>query len=163
MKSTAAAVVGLLVIAAVASVVILASSQQAQAGPAGPISTYPASWTSYCGGAVGFLGFRMPVFGDKTTNDDIASGLFQLLPNETLGRIYSAIVNSTQFRTESAGHSWVTIFWGLQEGRGSAGAYREVVGQFLLLSGGKPYTVIQAEYDIDTFVVGAQVIGFVCG
>jgi hypothetical protein len=162
MTSTAAVVAGLLVIAAVASVVILASSQQARAGPPGPISTYPASWTSYCG-RPGFLGFSMPVFGDKTTTNDIASGLFQPLPNETLGRIYSAIVNSTQFKTESAGHSWVTIYWGLQEGRGSAGAYREVVGQFLLLSGGKPYTVIQAEYDIDTFAVGAQVIGFVCG
>ena len=157
MTSIVAVAVAFLLVAVAASIVFAEdpnnpSFEAAHAGPPGPISTYPASWD-----------FCRPRGGTTTTVDDIVAGLDQPLPNETLNQIYSAIVNSTAFKTESGGHSWVTIYWGLQEGRGPLGSYHEVVGQFLLLSGDKPYTVIQAEYDLSTFAVGAQNNGFVCG
>lgn len=157
MRSIVGVAVAFLLLAVAASVVFAEDPhnpdfEAAHAGPPGPISTYPASWN-----------FCSPRGGTTTTYDGIVAGPNQPLPNETLNQIYSAIVNSTAFKTESAGHSWVTIFWGLQEGRGPSGSHHEVVGQFLLLSGDKPYTVIQAEYDLGTFAVAAQNNGFICG
>lgn len=157
MASIAAAAVAFLLVAVAASVVFAEDPnnpgyEAARAGPPGPISTYPASW-DFCG----------PRGGMTTTVNEIVAGPDQPLPNETLNQIYAAIVNSTAFKTESAGHDWVTIYWGLQEGGGPSGSYHEVVGQFLLLSDGEPYTVIQAEYNLGTLAVAAQNNGFVCG
>jgi hypothetical protein len=101
------------------------------------MSTWPAAWTDFCSRPV-FLGIRLPVFGDKTTNVQVMAPPGGTMPNQSLDQTYARIVNSTGFKNASAGFGWVTIHWGLQEA-GPVGSLSEyAIGQFLLISGGRP-------------------------
>ena len=160
MASTAAIAVVFLLIAAAATVVFAQDPSNQSYGPPGPISTWPAAWTDFCSQPV-FLGLRLPVSGDKTTNVQMSAPPGGTLPNSSLDQIYARVVNSTSFKNASAGFEWVTIFWGLQED-GSPGSMTEyVIGQFILISGGRPdpaisFGGIQAFYNLGTGSVSIQ-------
>jgi hypothetical protein len=103
----------------------------------GPISTYPASWTDVCG---------LPVHGNTTTDNEIASSFNPGVANFSLTQVYSKIVNSASFKNVSSGRSWVTTSWTIQMGS----APPSVVGQFVLLSANHPDGYVQANYDLQT-------------
>jgi hypothetical protein len=170
MASTVALVVVFLLIAAAATVVFAQDpiNQNQSYGPPGPISTWPAAWTDFCSQPF-FLGIRLPVFGDKTTNVQMQAPAGGALPNESLDQIYARIVNSPAFKNASAGFEWVTIFWGLQEAGPVNSLSEYAIGQFILISGGRPdpaisFGIIQADYDLSTGSVSIQTgIGASCG
>ena len=170
MASTVAVVVVFLLIAAAATVVFAQDpiNQNQSYGPPGPISTWPAAWTDFCSRPV-FLGIRLPVFGDKTTNVQMLAPPGGTLPNDSLDQIYARIVNSTGFKNASAGFGWVTIFWGLQEAGPVDSLSEYAIGQFILISGGRPdpaisFGIIQADYNLSTGSVSIQTgIGASCG
>jgi hypothetical protein len=155
MASVGYAVAAFIAIAAVSSVVFAEDPNNPDYGSvtifgpphserSGPISTWPASWTDFC---------RLHATGTRTTDNEILTGPGHALP-ESLDQIYDSIVNSTSFKNASAGHGWVTIYWGLQED-GDAGY---AVGQFLLLFGNLPEGVIQAFYNLDTMAVSVAIV-----
>lgn len=169
MASTAAIAVVFLLIAAAATVVFAQDPNNTGSGAShiersGPFSTWPAAWTDFCSQPV-FLGIRLPVFGDKTTVNEIVPGPLTPLPTVSLHDIYAAIVNSTAFQNMTAGLGWVTTYWGLQWDSGT----EYMVGQFLLLSGNHPDEhipngIIQAFYNVGTGTVSVQTgIGVSCG
>ena len=170
MASTVAVVVVFLLIAAAATVVFAQDpiNQNQSYGPPGPISTWPAAWTDFCSRPV-FLGIGLPVLGDKTTNVQMQAPPGGTLPNDSLDQIYAHIVNSTGFKNASAGFGWVTIFWGLQEAGPANSLSEYAIGQFILISGGRPdpaisFGIIQADYDLSTGSVSIQTgIGASCG
>jgi len=169
MASTVAVVVVFLLIAAAATVVFAQDpiNQNQSYGPPGPISTWPAAWTDFCNRP--FLGIGLPVLGDKTTNVQMQAPPGGTLPNDSLDQIYAHIVNSTAFKNASAGFGWVTIFWGLQEAGPANSLSEYAIGQFILISGGRPdpaisFGIIQADYDLSTGSVSIQTgIGASCG
>lgn len=168
MASTVVAVVVFLLIAAAATVVFAQDSANQSYGPPGPISTWPAAWTDFCSRPV-LLGIRPPVFGDKTTNVQMSAPPGGTLPNSSLDQIYARIVNSASFKNASAGFGWVTIYWGLQEAGPVSSLSEYVVGQFILISHGRPdpsisFGIIQADYNLKTGAVSIQTgIGASCG
>jgi hypothetical protein len=168
MTSTVAVVVVFLLIAAAAAVVFAQDPINQGYGPPGPISSWPAAWTDFCSQPF-FLGFRLPVFGDKTTDVQMVAPLGGTLPNDSLDQIYARIVDSTAFKNASAGFGWVTIFWGLQEAGPASSLSEYAIGQFILVSGGRPdpaisFGIIQADYDLSTGSVSIQTgIGASCG
>ena len=123
------------------------SSAANQIYTAGPISTWPASWTNPC---------RLPVHGNLTTNNEILSSFAPGVANFSLSQVYSKIVNSSAFRNVSAGLSWVTTYWGLQQVSGPNGSYEYVVATFVLVSEGKPAGYVQANYNLQTGEVTAD-------
>jgi hypothetical protein len=167
MTSTVAVVVVFLLIAAVAAVVFAQDPINQSYGPPGPISSWPAAWTDFCSRPF-FLGIGLPVFGDKTTDVQMLAPPGGTLPNDSLDQIYARIVNSTGFKNASAGFGWVTIFWGLQEAGPVSSLSEYVIGQFILISGGRPdpaisFGIIQADYNLGTGSVSIQTgIGASC-
>lgn len=171
MASMKAAAAVFLVIAIVASIAFAQDPNNASSGAShiersGPVSTWPASWTDFCSQSV--FGIRLPVFGTKTTNVQMLASPGGTLPNDSLDQIYARIVNSTGFKNASSGFGWVTIFWGLQEA-GPVGSPSEyAIGQFILISGGRPdpaisFGIIQADYNLSTGSVSIQTgIGASC-
>ena len=168
MASAVAVAVVFVLIAAAATVVFAQDPNNQSYGPPGPISSWPASWTDTCP-SPGFFGTRLPVLGEKTTNVQMSAPLGGTLPNSSLDQIYSRIVNSASFKNASAGFEWVTIFWGLQEAGPVASLSEYVIGQFILISGGRPdpsisFGIIQADYNLETGAVSIQTgIGASCG
>jgi len=173
MASIAAAAVVFLVIAAGAAVVFAQDPNNTSHGishpeRSGPFSTWPASWTDFCERPV-FLGFKLPVLGNKTTVNEMVPGPLTPMPTASLDDVYAAIVNSTDFQNVTAGLGWVTILWGLQYDSGGGHSSEYVIGQFLLLSGnhpddGIPNGIVQAFYNVGTGEVSIQTgIGVNCG
>lgn len=167
MTSTLAVVVVFLLIAAAATVVFAQDQNNRSYGPSGPISNWPAAWTDVCSRPF-FLGFSLPAFGDRTTNVQMSAPPGGALPNSSLDLIYAHIVNSNSFKNASAGFGWVTIFWGLQEAGPGDSLSEYVIGQFILISGGRPdpaisFGIIQADYNLGTGSVSIQTgIGASC-
>jgi hypothetical protein len=164
MASIASAAVAFLIIAAGASIVFAQDPNNASHGTShlersGPISTWPASWTDFCPST--FLGIKLPVFGNKTTVNEMVSSPVTPMPTVGLDAIYAAIVNSSDFQNITAGLGWVTIDWGLQYDSGGGHAYEYVTGQFVILSGNHPDQDIvgggiQAFYNVETGAVSIQ-------
>ena len=119
-------------------------SSSSGAERSGPISTYPASWTDVCG---------LPVHGNDTTNNGIASSFTPGVANFSLSQVYSDIVSSASFENVSIGLGWVTTDWGIQQDSGPGGSYEYAVGQFVLLNASEPDGFVQANYNLETGAV----------
>ena len=110
----------------------------------GPISTWPASWSNPC---------NIPgqSNGNDTTNfGNIHTFNTQGLGNLTLEQLYSRIMNSQSFQSDTSGKGWVTTYWGSQliSVPGYSDSY--IATTFILLSHGMPDGYLTTYYNIAT-------------
>lgn len=126
----------------------LAASREEESGP---VSTYPASWTTVCG--------KSPR-GNLTTADNIMLDATTPGNNISLSQLYSRIVDSAAFRNESAGKGWVTTYWFSEQSGGNGPLQWNAVASFVLLSEGAPSGYLDAFYDLGT---GAVTVNYQSG
>lgn len=110
----------------------------------GPISTWPVSWSNPC---------NIPgqSNGNDTTNvGNIHTFYTQGLGNLTLEQLYSRIMNSQSFQSDTSGKGWVTTYWGSQLISGPDYSNSYIVTTFVLLSHGRPDGYLTTYYKIAT-------------
>lgn len=127
-----------ILVGAITVVSALAASSVILPG-SGPVSTYPAAWTTVCG--------HHPV-GMTTTRNNLQFNLSPELANISLDHVYQSIVSSPSFRLASLGHGWVTAEWDSVQSSGLKGSEADIVGLFVLTSFDSPAGYVDAYYNI---------------
>lgn len=94
----------------------------------GPLSTFPASWSSWCG---------------QSSTGNVTTGVYLNLNGSSafdhinIYSVYAQIVNSSEFAYISVGHGWVVSEWAGIEGSGDP-SDGKIFAVFILTTGGVP-------------------------
>jgi hypothetical protein len=105
----------------------------------GPISSFPASWLDPC---------NQSATGNTTTMAYLGLNSSSVLDHINLEQVYGQIVNSSSFAYQSVGNGWVVTQWDeAGESASDTTPVVQVVGTFILTSGGAPSGYVYAFYN----------------
>jgi hypothetical protein len=139
------AVAGLSIYTQIDRVATRTSAEQtaAKTQRSGPISTFPAYWTSFC---------DPKVKGNTTTKSNLSNVTYPDLWNTTtvvhLAQVSQTIVDSPAFVNVSTGHGWVVASWYFGERSGPVRPGYDIFGFFVLTKDGSPDGYVTTYYEI---------------